>query len=88
MATFAESGNRTAKAIRIVALIDDIATQPEWTHGPVLAIDIPLLSETAWECLANATGGRPISPATRGAVQSILEARDVRPTNIYAGIPS
>lgn len=75
------TGNRTAKAVRIVALLDAHA------DGPADFVTIKAMPEAGWAHIAELTGGRPISQATRETVLSIIEMRGILPqVNFYAGV--
>jgi len=67
--TSTEMGNRAAKAVRIVALLDQHA------GTAVTAPMVAQLPEQAWENVAALTGGRRISLATRDTVAGIVAAR-------------
>lgn len=75
------TGNRTAKAVRIVALLDAHA------GGPTDADTVAALPEDSWSHVATLTGGRRISEETRAAVLGILNARSIRPAvDVFAGL--
>lgn len=82
--TSTEIGNRTAKAVRIVALLD------RHLGENVQADTVAALPEESWSHVASLTGGRRISEATRETVLGIIAARDARSIvpvmDVFAGL--